>query len=292
MYTLGFPFNPWKSDKTLADGPAILQYIKDTAAKFGIDKKIQYHHKVTDASWSDAEKLWTITIATNEHVPYTQLQCRFLTMCSGYYDYKSGYLPDFAGSDTFKGQIVHPQQWTPDIDYIDKKVIVIGSGATAVTLLPELAKKAAHVTMLQRTPTYILAVPSKDKIAANLRKVLPEKLAYQVIRWKNILISLGLYKASRRWPNKIKELLQSAAEKRIGPNYEKKHFDPPYKPWDQRLCLVPSADLFRSIREGKASIVTDHIERFTPKGILLKSGSELEADLIEIATAGRYDHAH
>lgn len=284
MYTLGFPFNPWESDDTLADGPSILQYIKDTAAKFGIDKKIQYNHKVTDASWSDAEKLWTITIATNEHVAHTQLKCRFLTMCSGYYDYKNGYLPEFANKESFEGQIVHPQQWTPDIDYTNKKVVVIGSGATAITLVPELAQKAAHVTMLQRTPTYIVAVPGTDKIAVKLKKWLPEKLAHKAIRWKNILISIGLYSFSRKYPDKMRDFIQKGAEKRIGAAYEKKHFDPPYQPWDQRMCVVPRADLFKSIKKGDAEIVTDHIERFTPKGVLLKTGKELEADLIVTAT--------
>jgi cation diffusion facilitator CzcD-associated flavoprotein CzcO len=284
MYTLGFPFNPWKSDKTLADGPAILQYIKDTAAKFGIDKKIQYHHKVIDASWSDAEKRWTITLAPNDQVPYTLLQCRFLTMCSGYYDYKSGYLPEFAGKDTFEGQIIHPQQWTTDVDYANKKVIVIGSGATAVTLVPELAKKATHVTMLQRTPTYIAAVPGTDKIASALKKVLPEKLAYSMIRWKNIMLAIGVFNFSKRWPQTMRRLIQKGAEKSIGNAYEQKHFDPPYNPWDQRMCLIPDADLFSAIREGSANIVTDQIERFTPKGILLKSGAQLDADLIVTAT--------
>jgi len=258
MYTLGFPFNPWKSDQTLADGPAILQYIKDTAAKFGIDKKIQYHHKVVDASWSDTEKLWTITLAPNEQVPYTQLQCRFLTMCSGYYDYKSGYLPEFAGRETFEGQIVHPQQWTPDVEYANKKVIVIG--------------------------TYIVAVPGTDKIARTIRKILPQKLAYKAIRWKNILLAIGIFNFSKRWPNRMRQFIQQGAKKIIGPAYEQKHFDPPYNPWDQRMCLIPQADLFKAIRKGNAAIVTDQIERFTPKGILLKSGAELDADLIVTAT--------
>jgi cation diffusion facilitator CzcD-associated flavoprotein CzcO len=284
MYTLGFPFSPWKNPKAIADGPAILQYIKDTAAKFGIDKKIKFNHKVTDASWSDAEQMWTLTIASNEQVKHTTLKCNFLLMCSGYYDYENGYLPEFAGYHNFKGQIIHPQKWTHDINYENKKVVIIGSGATAVTLVPEMAKKAAKVTMLQRTPTYILTLPSVDVVAQFLRKVLPEQTAYNIIRWKNVLIALGLYKASRRFPKAMKKLIQKGVQKELGKDYDLKHFDPPYKPWDQRLCLVPDSDLFHAINEGKAEIVTAQIERFTEKGILLKSGQELEADMIVTAT--------
>ncbi len=284
MYTLGFPFSPWKNPKSIADGPAILQYIKDTAKKFGIDKKIQYNHKVIDASWSDEEKIWTLTIASNELVRNEKLKCSFLMMCSGYYNYENGYLPNFPGSETFQGKMIHPQKWTSDIDYENKKVVIIGSGATAVTLVPELAKKAAKVTMLQRSPTYIITMPSKDKVALFLRKILPEKLAYQLIRWKNILIALGFYKAARKWPNAIKKLIQKRVKGELGKNFDLKHFNPPYNPWDQRLCLVPDSDLFNSIKEGKAEIVTDHIERFNEKGILLKSGKELEADIIVTAT--------
>lgn len=284
MYTLGFPFNPWENPKSIADGPAILKYIKDTAAKFGIDQKIQYSHKVINANWSDAEEKWTIEIAEHEDVPYLALKCKFLLMCSGYYDYNKGYTPEFPMAEKFNGQIIHPQKWTSDIDYEGKKIIVIGSGATAVTLVPELAKKASKVIMLQRTPTYILTLPSKDKIALSLRKVLPENLAYKIIRWKNILISLGLYKASRKWPNAIRNFIQKGVRRQLGPDVEMKHFDPPYNPWDQRLCLVPDADFFRAIKKGNAEVITDHIDQFTEKGILLKSGEELEADLVVTAT--------
>ncbi|MEX0811146.1 MAG: NAD(P)/FAD-dependent oxidoreductase [Chitinophagales bacterium] len=284
MYTLGFPFSPWENPKSIADGPSILKYIKDTAAKFGIDKKIQFNHKVIDASWSDAEKTWTLEIASHETVPYKKLKCNFLLMCSGYYDYKKGYTPDFAGVENFKGQVIHPQKWTSDIDYKNKKIIVIGSGATAITLVPELAKKAAKVTMLQRSPSYILTLPSVDKIAIFIRKILPEKLAYHIIRWKNILISLGLYKAARKWPNTIRKFIEKGVRRQLGSDFNIKHFDPPYNPWDQRLCLVPDADFFRAIKKGTANIVTDHIDKFTTDGVLLKSGEELRADMIVTAT--------
>lgn len=284
MYTLGFPFNPWENPKAIADGPSILQYIKDTAQKFGIDKKIKFNHKVVDASWSDTDKLWTLKIAGNEKVQEQQLRCKFLFMCSGYYDYDKGYTPEFPGSETFKGTIIHPQKWDPSIEYANKKVVIIGSGATAVTLVPEMAKKAGKVTMLQRSPTYVVSLPSEDKIANFFRKVLPSKLAYSLSRWKNILFSIGFYNASRKWPDGVRKLIQKGIKKELGKDYDIRHFDPKYKPWDQRLCIVPDADLFHSIKEGKVEVVTDTIKQFTPKGILLASGKELEADIIVTAT--------
>ncbi len=284
MFTLGFPFSPWENPKAIADGPAILQYIKDTAAKFGIDNKIQYNHKATEANWNDVEKMWTLTIAPHHKVSSTKLKCKFLVMCSGYYNYENGYQPVFEGYNNFKGRIVHPQKWTSDIDYTDKHVVVIGSGATAVTLVPEMAKKAAKVVMLQRTPTYIMTLPGIDKVAGLFQKILPAKLAYKVVRWKNILLGIFFFSVSRKWPNGVKKLLQKGAKKEIGALYDVKHFNPPYNPWDQRLCLVPDSDLFKSIKERKAEIITDHISRFTEKGILLKSGHELETDLIVTAT--------
>lgn len=284
MFTLGFPFSPWENPKAIADGSAILQYIKDTAAKFGIDKKIQYNHKVADASWSDAEKMWTLTITPHPNVSATTLKCKFLMLCSGYYNYDTGYLPEFAGYNDFKGKIVHPQKWTDDIDYTNKRVVVIGSGATAVTLVPEMSKKAAKVTMLQRTPTYIMTLPSVDVVAKFFQKILPAKAAYKVVRWKNVLLGIAFFNASRKWPSAVKRLIQKGAQKEIGEKYNEADFNPPYNPWDQRLCLVPDADLFKSVKDGKAEIVTDQIERFTEKGILLKSGKELEADLIVTAT--------
>ncbi|MCS6935818.1 MAG: NAD(P)/FAD-dependent oxidoreductase [Chitinophagales bacterium] len=284
MLTLGYSFNPWLSPITLADGPSILQYLKDTAAKFGIDKKIKYHHRVTLASWSDEEKCWTLTIAEHPEVPSTTIRCKFLFMCSGYYDYEQGYLPDFPGYSDFQGTIIHPQHWPENFDYTGKRIIVIGSGATAVTLVPELSKKAAEVIMLQRTPTYIINLPREDKVAKFALRVLPSGIAYQIIRWRNILLGTAFYKASRRWPGAVSRYIFRQAQKFLGDKFNPRDFTPPYKPWDQRLCIIPDYDLFRSILEGKARIVTDHIERFTPKGILLKSGAELETDIIVTAT--------
>lgn len=284
MYTLGFPFNPWENPKAIADGPAILQYIKDTAAKFGIDKKIQFNHKVIDASWNDDEKMWTLKIAPHEKVPHETLKCKFLIMCSGYYNYENGYTPEFPGVENFKGKVVHPQKWTSDIDYENKKVIIIGSGATAVTLVPEMAKKAAKVIMLQRSPTYIMSLPSTDKVAEFLKKILPQKTAYSLIRWKNILLSIFLYNASKKYPKAVKNFILNGVKKQLGYDYDLKHFDPKYNPWDQRLCLVPDGDLFKAIKNGKAEIVTDTINTFTEKGIKLNSGNELQADLIVTAT--------
>ncbi len=284
MYTLGFSFNPWVNAKAIADGPAILQYIKDTAAKFGIDKKIQYNHKVVDASWSDADKRWTITLADNGHVAASKIQCGFLFTCSGYYDYAGGYEPKFPGSENFKGIIVHPQKWDTSLNYENKKVVVIGSGATAVTLVPEMAKRAQKVTMLQRSPTYVANLPSEDVVANFFKKVFPAKLAYSLARWKNILIALGFYNASRAWPHAIKKFILKGVKKEMGDGYDMKHFDPKYNPWDQRLCVVPDADLFKAIKNGSAEVVTDTIEKFTATGILLSSGKELEADIIVTAT--------
>lgn len=284
MYTLGFPFNPWSNAKAIADGPTILQYIKDTAAKFGIDKKIKFNHKVIDASWSDAEKMWTLKIAPHEGVQHETLKCKFLTMCSGYYNYENGYTPEFPGIENYKGKVVHPQKWTSDINYENKKVVIIGSGATAVTLVPEMAKKAAKVTMLQRSPTYIMSLPSVDKVAEFFKKILPEKAAYSVIRWKNVFLSIFLYNASKKYPKAIKNFILKGIKKQLGDKYDLKHFDPKYNPWDQRLCLVPDGDLFKAIKKGKAEIVTDTINTFTDKGIKLNSGNELEADLIVTAT--------
>jgi monooxygenase len=284
MYTLGFSFYPWKNPKAIADGPAILQYIKDTASRFGIDQHIRYNHMVSSASWTDEEQCWTLTMAEHPAVSERVLRCKFLYSCSGYYDYQQGYLPDFPGYETFKGKIVHPQFWDEQLDYSNKKVIIIGSGATAVTLVPEMAKKASKVYMLQRTPTYVVSLPSEDKMALSLRKILPEETAYQVIRWKNIATSLGFYNAARTWPKPIKRLLQLGIKQQLGENFNMKHFDPPYKPWDQRLCVVPDGDLFKAIRKGKAEVVTDTIQTFTPDGILLSSGQELKADIIVTAT--------
>jgi monooxygenase len=284
MYTLGFSFNPWEDPQAIADGPSILRYIKDTAHKFGIDQKIRFDHKVIDADWSDADKLWTLRIAPHANVGASTLRCKFLFTCCGYYDYEQGYAPEFPGSTDFTGRILHPQHWDTGLDYSGKRVVVIGSGATAVTLVPEMARTAAKVTMLQRSPTYMVALPREDKVANFLRRTLPGGVAYQLSRWKNILFSLGFYKASRHWPNAVRRYIAKGVRKSMGEAYNAADFEPRYDPWDQRLCIVPDADMFRAIRQGKADIVTDTIERFTPTGIRLTSGRELEADIIVTAT--------
>ncbi|HEX7441149.1 MAG TPA: NAD(P)/FAD-dependent oxidoreductase [Caldimonas sp.] len=285
MYTLGFAFRPWEEAKAIAEGPAILKYVRDTASDYGIDRKIRFGHRVTRASWSSVDARWTVEAergATNEIVLLT---CDFLFMCSGYYRYAEGYTPEFAGSERFTGRIVHPQKWTDDVDYAGKRVVVIGSGATAVTLVPELAKKAAHVTMLQRSPTYVVALPSEDRMANWLRRHLPARLAYAITRWKRVLLGLYFFNLCRRKPARAKQLILGGVRAHLGPDFDvDTHFTPSYNPWEQRLCLVPDGDLFRAIRSGRVSVVTDHIESFTDKGLKLKSGTELEADLIVTAT--------
>jgi monooxygenase len=289
MYTLGYSFRPWKEAKAIADGPSILTYIREVASDHGIDKRIRYGHKVVAAAWSTPDARWTVEVETGPEgdkgrAPRS-LTCNFLWMCSGYYDYEAGYLPEFAGMDRFKGRIVHPQKWTDDIDYAGKRVVVIGSGATAVTLVPSMAEKAEHVTMLQRSPTYMVARPSQDQLANKLRRRLPLKLAYWATRWRNVLLGMYFYQMCKRKPDKVKSLLLGGVRQMLGPDYDiDTHFTPRYKPWDQRLCLVPDADFFRAIRRGKVSIVTDQIETFTETGVKLRSGAELAADLIVTAT--------
>ena len=283
MFTLGYRFRPWTDPKAIADGPAILEYIRETAREFEIDKEIRYSHRVVKAAWSTDDALWTVEAEVSEEskVFFT---CNFLYFCTGYYDYENGYTPDFAGMDKFQGRIVHPQKWTDDIDYDGKKVVVIGSGATAVTLVPALAQKAAHVTMLQRSPTYVVSRPAEDKIANFLRSTLPSNAAYALSRWKNVLLGMFFYNFSRKRPAAMKRLVAKGVKKQIGAELAAKHFNPTYNPWDQRLCLVPDSDLFRAISDKKASVVTDTIETFTPNGIQLKSGEHLNADIIVTAT--------
>ena len=285
MYTLGFSFRPWTNAKAIADGPAILDYIEDTARLFGIDRHIRYQHRVVRADWSTADAAWTVTVERGPERESVTFTCNFLFMCSGYYNYAQGYTPEWPGVADYRGELVHPQFWGPDIKWQSKRIVVIGSGATAVTLVPELAKDAAHVTMLQRSPTYIVARPSQDKVANWLRRRLPAKTAYGLTRWKNVLLQQYFYGIARKHPDKAKERLIGLVREELGPDYDVgTHFTPRYNPWDQRLCLVPDADLFASIREGKSSVVTDTIERFTAKGLLLSSGEELEADMIVTAT--------
>ncbi len=283
MFTLGYRFKPWTEAKAIADGPSILKYINDTAAEFGIDRHIRFNHKVIASSWASDTARWTVTIAHgDETLTHT---CNFLLMCSGYYNYDAGYAPAFPGTDRFKGEIVHPQKWTDAIDYAGKRVVVIGSGATAVTLVPSMADQAAHVTMLQRSPTYVVARPASDDVADRLRRWLPQKLAYMIVRWRNVLRGMYVYQLCKRQPAKIKGMIIGGVKMALGPDYDvAKHFTPSYNPWDQRLCLVPDGDLFRAIKSGRASVVTDQIETFTETGIKLKSGEELPADLVVTAT--------
>ncbi|MEQ8272294.1 MAG: NAD(P)/FAD-dependent oxidoreductase [Deltaproteobacteria bacterium] len=285
MYTLGYAFRPWTDGKAIADGPSILKYIEDTAREFSVDEKIRYGLRLERASWSTEDAKWTLFLREASTGEVRRMTCRFLLACTGYYDYDQAHAPQFEGQGDFAGRVVHPQFWTEDIDYAGKKVVVIGSGATAMTLVPSLAEQAEHVTMLQRSPTYVVAAPDTDAVADFLRRHLSEKTAYDITRWKNVLRTIALYKASRRFPKAMKKLFIYGVKKALGEDYDvEKHFTPSYNPWDQRLCLVPNGDLFEAIKAGTASVATDHIERFTERGVRLQSGEELEADLIVTAT--------
>ncbi|MFV0493772.1 flavin-containing monooxygenase [Mycobacterium sp.] len=284
MYTLGFRFRPWTGSQAIADGGPILDYVKTTASMYGIDKHIRFNQRVVAADWSSADNRWTIQIDSDGES--RRLTCSFLFLCSGYYNYDEGYAPTFTGSEDFAGQIIHPQHWPADLDYQGKNIVVIGSGATAVTLVPALAASgAAHVTMLQRSPTYIVSQPGADGIADRLNRWLPDSMAYSAIRWKNLLRQAAVYAACQKWPRQMRKTLMGLVQRQLPQGYDvRKHFGPNYGPWDQRLCLVPDGDLFRSIRDGKADVVTDTIERFTPEGVLLDSGQQLPADIIVTAT--------
>ena len=282
MYTLGYAFKPWTEPKAIADGPSILKYLNETAQQYGIDKHIRYGHHVDSAAWSSDEARWTVTATTADG--RVTLTCNFLFMCSGYYNYAKGHSPDFAGTADFAGRIVHPQFWPSDLDYTGKNVVVIGSGATAVTLVPAMADAAKHITMLQRSPTYIVARPAEDKLANNLRKWLPAKMAYGLIRWRNVLFGLFFFTQMRKHPDKAKERIINMVRDELPGHDIETHFTPRYNPWDQRLCLVPDGDLFQALRDGKAEIVTDTIERFVPEGIALASGKTLPADVVVTAT--------
>jgi len=290
MHTLGYSFKPWLSAKAIADGPAIRDYIKESAAEFGVDQHIQYQRKVVAASWDSDTAKWTLTLENTQEgdtaaAELETLTCNFIYSCTGYYRYDQGFTPDFPDAEKFKGQIVHPQLWPQDLDYTGKRIVVIGSGATAITLVPSLAKTAGHVTMLQRSPTYVLSRPDEDAVSQKLRRWFPEQLAYDLTRWKNVTAQAMLFQLSRRFPNYVKKLIRKVVHGWMGDDFAiDTHFNPSYKPWDQRLCLVPNGDLFRSLRKGTSSIVTDHIERFTENGIQLKSGETLEADIIITAT--------
>jgi monooxygenase len=280
MQTLGYRFRPWTDAKAIADGPSILSYVRDTAREAGIDRHIRYGHRVRRAAWSTADACWTVE---TEGEP--DITCAFLYVCGGYYRYDEGYRPDFPGLEDFAGQVVDPQFWPEDLDVAGRRIVVIGSGATAVTLVPALARDAAHVTMLQRSPSYILSIPSEDPIANGLRRVLGARAAYPVTRWKNVAISTLVYQLSQRRPKLMRSLLRRGVAAQLPEGFDvDTHFNPRYGPWDQRLCLVPDGDLFKAISRGQASMVTDRIERFTPGGLRLESGSELEADIVVTAT--------
>jgi cation diffusion facilitator CzcD-associated flavoprotein CzcO len=284
MYTLGYRFRPWRDAKAIADAPSILNYIRDTAAEFDVDKEIRYGHRVRHASWSTADARWTVEAETGPEKSVAKFTCNFLYLCTGYYDYEAGYTPDWTGIKKFRGQIVHPQKWPKDLDYQGKRVVVIGSGATAVTLVPAMAEKAAHVTMLQRSPTYIVSRSAEDKLANALRNVLPAGAAYALTRWKNVLLQQFFYNLARKRPDIFKWMLARGVRNHLGAEYDLKHFTPKYNPWDQRLCLVPDSDLFNAIRDRRATVVTDQIETFTETGLQLKSGEHLDADIVVTAT--------
>jgi monooxygenase len=285
MHTLGYRFKPWTAAKSISDGEAILDYVRETARDGRIDTKIRFQHRVVRAEWSSEEALWTVEAERVDSGETVRLTCSYLWVCSGYYRYDEGFTPDFPGAENFSGEIVHPQHWPEDLDYSGKRVVVIGSGATAVTLVPAMAVKADHVTMLQRSPTYIASLPAEDPIANRLRRFLPDKAVYTIVRWKNVMIQALIYQISRRRPRAIKKMIRRGVERSLPPGYDiDKHFKPKYNPWDQRMCLVPNGDLFKAICDGDATVVTDTIERFTEDGIKLDSGEQLEADVIVTAT--------
>jgi cation diffusion facilitator CzcD-associated flavoprotein CzcO len=285
MHTLGYRFKPWTEAKTIADGPSILSYVRQTAREHGIEPKIRFRHRLLSAEWSTEDSRWTVEAERSDTGETVRLTCGFLWSCSGYYRYDEAYTPEFPGAERFAGRVVHPQHWPEDIDYEGKRVVVIGSGATAVTLVPALAERAARVTMLQRSPTYIVSLPAEDPIAGGLRRVLPDRAVYAIVRWKNVLLQMASFQLSRRRPALMKRLIRKGVERRLPPGYDvDTHFGPTYNPWDQRLCLVPDGDLFEAIHAGRAEVVTDEIETFTEGGIKLRSGRELEADLIVTAT--------
>jgi monooxygenase len=283
MHTLGYNFKPWKDSKAIAEGPSIRAYVREAAEENGIVPHIRFKHLVRRLSWSSADALWTVEA---EHAGRAvSFGARFVLMCAGYYRYSAGYTPEFAGVARFKGTLIHPQFWPEGLDYAGKRVVVVGSGATAVTLVPALAEKAAHVTMLQRSPTYIVSLPAVDVIADALRRSLPPRLAYRLIRLKNIVLQLLLFSSARAFPERTKKKLLKLIREQLGPEYDlATHFTPRYKPWDERLCIVPDNDFFAAIKAGKVSVVTDHIETFTETGLKLRTGQELEADIIVTAT--------
>jgi monooxygenase len=285
MHTLGYAFKPWKEAKAIADGGSILRYIRETAEEAGIDRQIRKSHRLERAEWFTDQACWKLTVRRTDTGQQVNFLAKFLLSCAGYYSYRAGYCPQFPGREHFKGLVVHPQDWPRDLDVAGQKIVVIGSGATAMTLVPALAERASHVTMLQRSPTYVVSRPDRDWIANVLRSVLPESWAYGLTRWKNVKLQQWAYRLSRTRPQKLREYLLRLVRKELGSEFDvDRHFSPTYDPWDQRLCLVPNGDLFKAIRSGKVSVVTDTIETFDENGILLRSGQHLPADVIVTAT--------
>ena len=285
LYTFGYEFKPWRDEQAIASADKILAYVRETAAENGIDRKIRFHSKVVSASWSSRDARWTVEVQHAGTGERTTMTCNWLFCAGGYYRYEEGFTPRFEGRERFQGPIIHPQQWPADLDYAGQRVLVIGSGATAVTLVPAMADTAAHVTMLQRTPSYIMALPSEDKLANRLRLLLGEDRAYKITRRKNIIQQQAIWRFCQRYPTVARRIIRNLSAKMLPDGYPvDEHFNPPYNPWDQRLCLVPNGDLFKAIRAGRASVVTDRITTFTEKGVLLESGRELEADIIVTAT--------
>ncbi|MCU0975402.1 MAG: NAD(P)/FAD-dependent oxidoreductase [Steroidobacteraceae bacterium] len=289
MFTLGYAHRPWRESDAIADGRSIRQYIRDTAREAGIDRHIRFGHRVTRASWSSRDTLWMVEaqVGGTDGMPGSveRVAARFLVWCSGYYRYSAGYTPDFVGLERFRGRVIHPQHWPERLDCTGKRIVVIGSGATAVTLVPALAKDAAHVTLLQRSPSYYISIPRHDIVAGLLRRLLPERMAYRLVRLKNSSLSLLLYQACRRFPGAMRKLLVGQVRRALGADYDvATHFSPTYRPWEQRLCVVPGGDLFEAIKGGRASVVTDRIAGFTENGLRLECGTQLEADIVVTAT--------
>jgi monooxygenase len=283
MFTLGYSFKPWSDEDSIAAGEKIRNYIRETAGEYGVTGKIRFGHKVIAAEWSSEECLWTIRVERDGQT--VEMTCDFFYGCTGYYRYDEGFTPEFEGRERFQGEIVHPQHWPEDLDYRGKRVVVIGSGATAVTLIPAMAPETAHITMLQRSPGYVLTLPAQDPTAKALRRVLPDKAVYAIARWKNVLLQMAFYQLSRRAPRFTRKLIRRGVERQLPEGYDiDRDFEPKYNPWDERVCVVPGGDLFEAMRSGKADVVTDTIETFTEKGLKLTSGRELEADIIVTAT--------
>ena len=285
MYTMSYGFKPWRDATAIADGDKILSYIREAAAEYDVERHIRYQHRVIAAQWSSSEKRWRVTAERGDTGEQIIISCRFIFSCSGYYDYESGYVPEFAGVEDFQGQVFHAQHWPETLDYTGKRVVVIGSGATAVTLVPTMSHQTSRLVMLQRSPTYIANVPQEDPTAQALRKFLPATWVFRLTRWKKVLFQIYLYRLSRRRPKDLRRFLLGQVRQELGPDYDvAKHFTPRYDPWDQRLCAVPNGDMFAAIREGRAEVVTDHIAHFTATGIQLQSGAHLEADIVVMAT--------